>query len=177
MLASYAHSAGDGSSVALLVSRPDGRVVQQNGAARALLGEVEGRPCWRAMQAAGGGAALPCAIGCVGRLVEAGADAAVSGPVELAGRRYSLCCVPAADGVVTTLTGGDATPAPWERPTPREDQVLRLLAAGLTTPDIAAELAIAEKTARAHVEHLRQKLAVPTRAALVARAFALGLLP
>lgn len=177
MLASNAHPAGDGSSVALLVSRPDGRVVQQNGTARALLGDVEGHPCWRAMQAAGDGAALPCTIGCVRRLVEAGADTSVLREIEVAGRRYTLCCVPVADGVVTTLTGGDAAPAPWERPTPREDQVLRLLAAGLTTPDIAAELAIAEKTARAHVEHLRQKLAVPTRAALVARAFALGLLP
>jgi HD-GYP domain-containing protein (c-di-GMP phosphodiesterase class II) len=49
--------------------------------------------------------------------------------------------------------------------TQREVEVLRLLARGLTTEQIAAELAIAHKTADAHVEDVYVKAGVTTRAA------------
>jgi DNA-binding NarL/FixJ family response regulator len=49
--------------------------------------------------------------------------------------------------------------------TPRELDVLRLLAAGLSTRSIAAQLVIAPKTADAHIQHIYTKLGVSTRAA------------
>jgi DNA-binding CsgD family transcriptional regulator len=48
--------------------------------------------------------------------------------------------------------------------TPRELEVLRLLAAGLSTRAIAARLVIAPKTADAHIQHIYTKLGVSTRA-------------
>jgi len=46
----------------------------------------------------------------------------------------------------------------------RELEVARLVAAGMTNREIAAELTIAPKTAAAHVEHIRAKLGVSRRA-------------
>ncbi len=64
----------------------------------------------------------------------------------------------------------------WEHITRREREVLTLIAAGHNTADIAAELGVTPATIRAHVEHMRDRLDVPTRAALVARAIRVGFL-
>jgi HD-GYP domain-containing protein (c-di-GMP phosphodiesterase class II) len=48
--------------------------------------------------------------------------------------------------------------------TPREVEVLRLLALGLTHAEIAERLVISRKTARNHVEHIYQKIGVSSRA-------------
>lgn len=53
---------------------------------------------------------------------------------------------------------------PWRPLTTREFEVARLIAAGLTNPEIAGDLAIAPKTASAHVEHILAKLGVARRA-------------
>ncbi len=50
----------------------------------------------------------------------------------------------------------------------REIEVARLVAEGLTNPQIAAALTIAPKTAAAHVEHIRTKLGVSRRAQIAA---------
>lgn len=47
--------------------------------------------------------------------------------------------------------------------TPREVQVARLIASGLTNPQMARRLRIASRTADAHVEHIRNKLGLRTR--------------
>ncbi len=54
--------------------------------------------------------------------------------------------------------------------------VLGLVAAGKTTAGIAAGLEMSAATVRTHVEHIRTKLGVATRAAMVAEAFRLGML-
>jgi DNA-binding CsgD family transcriptional regulator len=54
--------------------------------------------------------------------------------------------------------------------------VLRVLSDGKTTAAIATELGLSTSTVRTHVEHMRAKLGVGTRAALVARGFDLGFL-
>ncbi|MFE6304758.1 ATP-binding protein [Nocardiopsis sp. NPDC057823] len=59
--------------------------------------------------------------------------------------------------------------------TPREAEVLRLLAAGGTNAQIAAELFISPKTASVHVSNILAKLGAPNRAAAGARARDLGL--
>jgi NarL family two-component system response regulator LiaR len=61
-------------------------------------------------------------------------------------------------------------PTPGHDLTPRENQVLALMAEGLTNPEIAERLIISRSTARAHVSHILSKLGVSNRAEAVALA-------
>ncbi|CAB4911936.1 unannotated protein [freshwater metagenome] len=60
--------------------------------------------------------------------------------------------------------------------TPREHDVLRLLAEGCSNREIADRLVVAEPTVKGHVGHLMRKLDAPSRLRVVARAGRLGLL-
>jgi LuxR family maltose regulon positive regulatory protein len=60
--------------------------------------------------------------------------------------------------------------------TERELEVLRLLAAGRSNADMAAELFVEQSTVKTHLIHLYRKLGVHSRTQTVARARALGLL-
>ncbi|MBN1660313.1 MAG: hypothetical protein JXA93_18085, partial [Anaerolineae bacterium] len=60
--------------------------------------------------------------------------------------------------------------------TPREVEVLRLIAAGLSNRDIAEELVISLSTAKSHINHLYGKLDVKNRTQAVARGRELELL-
>jgi LuxR family transcriptional regulator, maltose regulon positive regulatory protein len=60
---------------------------------------------------------------------------------------------------------------------PRELEVLRLLADGRSNQAIAAELVISLDTVKRHLSHLFSKLEVANRIQAVARARELGLLP
>lgn len=66
---------------------------------------------------------------------------------------------------------GEATPV-----TPRELEVLQLLAEGLTNRQIARRLGVSDRTVKTHVQHLLAKLDVPDRTGAVARAFRLSLI-
>ena len=59
--------------------------------------------------------------------------------------------------------------------TDREVEVLTLVAVGMTSRDMAAELVISEKTVARHLSNIYTKLAVSTRAAATAYAFQHGL--
>ncbi|MDE3133417.1 MAG: HD domain-containing protein [Acidobacteriota bacterium] len=61
--------------------------------------------------------------------------------------------------------------------TSREIDVLRLLARGLSNPEIASRLVITRKTASSHVEHIYAKIGVSSRAAASLYAVQQGLLP
>jgi DNA-binding NarL/FixJ family response regulator len=71
------------------------------------------------------------------------------------------------------LAGLAATPAPNETHglTPRELEVLRLLATGRTNHAIAEDLVLAEKTVHRHVSNIFTKLGVSSRAAATAYAY------
>jgi DNA-binding NarL/FixJ family response regulator len=58
---------------------------------------------------------------------------------------------------------------------PRELEVVRLIAAGRTNSAIAAELYLSEKTVARHVSNIFAKLGVGTRTAAAAYAFEHGL--
>ena len=60
--------------------------------------------------------------------------------------------------------------------TPREGEVLRLLADGRAQPEIAQELFISSKTVSTHIQHILAKLGVHSRAQAVAVAHRAGLL-
>lgn len=73
-----------------------------------------------------------------------------------------------------------ASAAQPERPaaslSPRESEVLQLVAQGLTTPQIAERLVLAESTVKTHLRHIMKKLDAANRAEAVALAGAQGLL-
>jgi DNA-binding CsgD family transcriptional regulator len=60
--------------------------------------------------------------------------------------------------------------------TKRELEVLTCLADGRSNVEIAGQLWVTNRTVRAHVEHILEKLQVPTRSAAVSRAVGEGLL-
>ncbi len=60
--------------------------------------------------------------------------------------------------------------------TRREQEVLRLVAEGLSDPQIAERLVLSEHTVHRHVANIRSKLRQPSRAAAAAHAAKLGLL-
>jgi two-component system nitrate/nitrite response regulator NarL len=58
----------------------------------------------------------------------------------------------------------------------RENQTLKLVAEGLSAPDIGRRLHLSTGTVKTHLEHLYEKLGVSERAAAVAQAMRRGLL-
>jgi len=84
----------------------------------------------------------------------------------------------AAEGVLAAA--GHRVPRRHEGPaglTAREVEVLRLLARGLSSRQIAAELLITTKTARNHTEHIFTKIGTSSRTAAGLFAMRHGLLP
>jgi DNA-binding NarL/FixJ family response regulator len=75
--------------------------------------------------------------------------------------------------VLLDLASGRRTGAGPARPgglSPRELDVLRLLAEGLSNPQIAKRLVVSEFTVKRHVANILTKLDLPTRAAAAAYA-------
>jgi DNA-binding CsgD family transcriptional regulator len=73
------------------------------------------------------------------------------------------------------IATGGATPAP-DGLTRREQEVVRMLADGLTNAEIAQRLVLSEHTVHRHVSNILGKLGVPSRAAAVSAAARRGLL-
>ncbi len=103
-------------------------------------------------------------------------DAAAAAKLRGAVRDGKLC----SDAVEAVLTcaGQPARRATAERLaglTPREIEVLRLIAAGHTAKEAARQLEIAPKTADNHIQSLYSKIGVTTRAAAALYALERGL--
>jgi DNA-binding NarL/FixJ family response regulator len=94
-------------------------------------------------------------------------------PAELVARvRRSL----RRSGAVTTNGNGNGRkPAEVASLSPREQEILGLLAGGQTQKQIAAALVISPKTVGTHIQHVLAKLGVHSRAQAVARAYNDGL--
>jgi DNA-binding CsgD family transcriptional regulator len=131
-----------------------------------------------------------------GTLLQAAEAALAAGHREAAAERLrraapiaaELGAIPLGEAISTLARRariwlGDGTPAdePSQRDqagglTERELEVLRLVAAGRSNREIAAELFISPKTASVHVSNILGKLAVGTRTEAASRAHALRLL-
>ncbi len=83
-------------------------------------------------------------------------------------------------GGADIFSDAPTTPAPpAETPilTEREQEVLRLMALGWATPQIAVELGISRHTVRNHIRNLRKKLQASTKLEAVVTGIRLGILP
>ena len=61
--------------------------------------------------------------------------------------------------------------SPVRRLTPRQQQLLRLIAAGLTNAQVARRLSVSEGTVRSHLENIYERLEVNSRTGAVTTAF------
>jgi two-component system, NarL family, nitrate/nitrite response regulator NarL len=71
-------------------------------------------------------------------------------------------------GLVTEIRMRSSTDAPAL--TPREREILRMIADGKSFPEIAGALYLGVTTVKTHVQHVYEKLGVSDRAAAVAEA-------
>jgi DNA-binding NarL/FixJ family response regulator len=83
---------------------------------------------------------------------------------------------PAVASVVVRHLAGKAPTAPQDELTPREAQVLHLLAKGQSNQQIARHLALSVRTVEAHLTHIYAKLGVGSRTEAVLLAQRKGLL-
>jgi DNA-binding NarL/FixJ family response regulator len=84
-------------------------------------------------------------------------------------RRLAADAEQAAAGPMPVGPGAD-------RLTPREVEVLRLIAAGLSNKEIAARLSVSVATVKTHLEHILQKMQVSDRTQAAVQAVTRGLL-
>jgi DNA-binding CsgD family transcriptional regulator len=82
--------------------------------------------------------------------------------LKVGGRRYRLV-------LVDPEEAGDATPSVVELLTPRELQIVALVASGNVNKQVADILRISEWTVSTHLRRIFAKLGVDTRAAMVSR--------
>jgi DNA-binding NarL/FixJ family response regulator len=78
--------------------------------------------------------------------------------------------------IATLIAKRRSIEAQLERLTPREKEVLRLMAEGLPSRSIAAELGISYTTVRTHIRGLGTKLAVHSKLEAIVKARELGLI-
>jgi DNA-binding NarL/FixJ family response regulator len=92
--------------------------------------------------------------------------------VRSAVRGETVLAPPVAARLVTHVRGPAAPTL-----TPRETEVLRCIARGLSNPDTGRQLYISEATVKSHVTRIFEKLGVSDRTAAVTAAIARGILP
>jgi DNA-binding NarL/FixJ family response regulator len=106
-------------------------------------------------------------------------------PRDAGGRRLAAALCAAARGLVTLdesfagalLRPQPPVPVPLVEPlTPREVEVLQLLAEGLSNKEIGSRLGISESTAKFHVNAILSKLGAQGRTDAVVRAVRMGLI-
>jgi len=160
-------------SPAIVVLGQAGTTVAQNRSAGRLLGRGNGRPCWEVMGSLAGTEGLACTPGCAVALIQGAPDSGRHTRFRWHREPCDLWCVPVG-GMAVCILRKLRPPGGRERLTPRELDVLALVAEGETTAGIAAKLDVSSATVRTHVESIRGKLGVATRAAMVAQGYRLG---
>lgn len=110
--------------------------------------------------------------GATGYLLKDATRVELARAVRAAARGETVLAPPVAARLAGHVRGPATPPL-----TPRELDVLRLLACGQSNPDIGRALFIGEATVKSHVTRIFDKLGVRDRTAAVTTAIARGLLP
>ncbi|WP_211588920.1 response regulator [Allorhizocola rhizosphaerae] len=111
------------------------------------------------------------AAGATGYLLKDAPREELARAVRAAAQGETVLAAPVAARLVTRMR------EPSAALTPRELEVLRCLARGLSNPDTGRELYISEATVKSHVTRIFDKLGVTDRTAAVLAAIANGILP
>jgi DNA-binding CsgD family transcriptional regulator len=101
---------------------------------------------------------------------------AIAGLVARRPAPVTVAGPPTPEVIAAPSSGNGHRPVDDAGLTVREHEVLRALARGIRTSEIAAQLAISERTVKAHLGSIYQKLGVESRTAAVAAAHQRGLL-
>ena len=149
-------------------AQASGAVLLAEGEARAALGSLrEAQTLWRDLGVPYEGARASVLIARACRdLGDTG-----SARLELDAALSTLRALGARPDVARAERALDPAPPASPVLTPRETQVLRLLATGMTNRAIAGDLSISEKTVARHISNIFTKLDLPSRAAATAYAF------
>ncbi len=116
--------------------------------------------------------------GASGFLLKGGEPAELLRAVRTVAAGESLLAPSVTRRLIKAFADRPALPPPpdgLDELTPREHQVLRLVAAGLTNQEIAAELHLSPYTAKTHVSRILTKLGARDRVQLVVLAYQCGL--
>jgi DNA-binding NarL/FixJ family response regulator len=109
--------------------------------------------------------------GAIGYLLKDASRQELASAVAAAARGETVLAPPVAAKLFGRVRGGGTAL------TPREAEVLRCVARGLSNPDIGRTLYISEATVKSHVMRIFDKLGVRDRTAAVTTAIARGILP
>ncbi|MFT7518273.1 MAG: DNA-binding CsgD family transcriptional regulator [Kiritimatiellia bacterium] len=157
--------------VMLLRVNDDGVVVAASDTTIDQLGPCVGMQCHDVVRGVTPQGARHCTRTCAHELLQSGGDAPMRVVVDEADT--SLMCSAMAGEVVVAIVQPKTRTI--ERPlSPRERQVMELIAQGLTNRIISRRLNISASTVRTHVEHLLEKLNARNRAEAVTRALETG---
>lgn len=154
----------------VLLTDVDGTVLDASANTAGTFGEACGRRCTALVGAVTEGHLPVCTDTC---MYEEPRDPM---RVRAGGKSWRMTCAAAGERRVVVLEPL-AEPSGEGWVSPREREVLALIAEGLTNVRIGRRLGLSKFTVRTHVEHLLEKLHVRTRTAAVARAIQLGILP
>lgn len=160
-------------SVILKVDR-DGAIQDLSDGAHRMFGCVRGRPCVQVIGARTLEGERVCSSPCGGDLASGRRHARACQAVNVGGRVGRLVCDRLGGSTVVSLQLSDQKAGEAEPLTPRERQIMGLVAEGLTGRLIGRRLGIQPSTVRTHVEHARDKLGATTRAQAVASALVQG---
>ncbi len=156
--------------IALLRTSPDGEITHANAVALEIFGDCVGTSCHLAVHAKSGDGVSICTPTCAQESCEGSKQPRDSRGVDVEGRRGRLICGSVDTDLHVTVILDDIPASSENRLSPREREVLSLVARGLTSREIGELLTIRPATVRGHVERARTKLDATTRAEAVARA-------
>ncbi len=157
------------SALPLVMCDEAGQITELNRPATEILGEVRSRRCCDLVRARDASGNPVCTVSCAGALLGAADGLARDRFATVRDRPWRLICTPMGTSVVVQLLPESRPSAVANTLTPRERQVLELVALGCNSTEIARRLGIRPATVRTHVEHARSKLGARTRAEAVAR--------
>ncbi len=117
------------------------------------------------------------AAGAAGYLLKDVAPRELEAAVRAVHRREGLLSPQVVSRVMEEVARGAISPSPLAELTPRELEVLRLLAGGRSNKALAAELFVSERTVKTHVSNILAKLRLSDRTQAALWAVRNGLVP